>query len=419
MVAEIQSKFLTLLARCDRSAEKHWLMSPTCSTLLQQSPQGRQARTGRPLLLLTPAPASGAKDSTPAAQRLKRLTAAEMAAKREKVRCYNCTRQFSREHLKTCPMKGIYLLQMDDDPPLNDIAGAEDLLISLNAITSLAATDTMQPTVRLADQMLGTLVDSGSTHSFISVAAASRLHLDPLPLPALHVKVANGVCVATADACRKARIYIDLEEFVIDLFVIPLGVHWLRTLGPILCIYINLEEFIIDLFIIPLGVHWLRRLGPILWDFTDGRMSCWHDNHRVMWQGTMGRHTVPAAHSIAATDLMTLLLDDFQDVFAMSTRLPPPRCFNHRIHLLPKTAPVAVRPYRYPQVVKDELERQCQEMLQQGIIHTSSSAFSSPVLLVKKHDGTWRFCVDYCALNAKAVCDMYPILIVDVSLDEM
>jgi hypothetical protein len=106
MVAEIQSKFLTLLARCDRSAEKHWLMSPTCSTLLQQSPQGRQARTGRPLLLLTPAPASGAKDSTPAAQRLKRLTAAEMAAKREKVRCYNCTGQFSREHLKTCPMKG-------------------------------------------------------------------------------------------------------------------------------------------------------------------------------------------------------------------------------------------------------------------------------------------------------------------------
>jgi hypothetical protein len=95
-----------------------------------------------------------------------------------------------------------------------------------------------------------------------------------------------------------------------------------------------------------------------------------------------------AAHSMVATDLVGMLLDDFKDVFATSTGLPPPRRFNHRIHLLPETAPVAVRPYRYPQVVKDELECQCREMFQQGIIRASSSAFSSLVLLVKKHDNT-------------------------------
>jgi hypothetical protein len=48
--------------------------------------------------------------TTPAPPRLKRLTMAEMAAKREKGECYNCSEKFSREHLKICPMKGIYIV---------------------------------------------------------------------------------------------------------------------------------------------------------------------------------------------------------------------------------------------------------------------------------------------------------------------
>lgn len=52
--------------------------------------------------------------------------------------------------------------------------------------------------------------------------------------------------------------------------------------------------------------------------------------------------------------------------------------------MLPDTAPVAVRAYRYLQLLKDEIEKQCDAMLQQGIIRVSTSAFSSPVLIVKK-----------------------------------
>lgn len=115
---------------------------------------------------------------------------------------------------------------------------------------------------------------------------------------------------------------------------------------------------------------------------------------------------------------ISTLLSKFSALFDTPTTLPPSRTHDHKIELLPGTTPVNVRPYRYPHFQKNEIERICDEMLEGGVIQPSISPFSSPVLIVKKKDGSSRMCVDYRALNSVTVKDKFSIPVVDELLDE-
>lgn len=83
------------------------------------------------------------------------------------------------------------------------------------------------------------------------------------------------------------------------------------------------------------------------------------------------------------------VFEEFSTVFSEAKGLSHSRAVDHKIPIKSGVDPINVRPYRYPHLQKNEIEKQVEEMLNSGIIRPSNSPFSSPVILVKKKDGSW------------------------------
>lgn len=141
-------------------------------------------------------------------------------------------------------------------------------------------------------------------------------------------------------------------------------------------------------------------------------------NTNDIWSCVLLDHTTSTTPEVVPPEISHLLLD-FQNLFAIPSVLPPHRVYDHSIPLLPGAIPVNTRPYRYSPLHKTEIEKQVQHLLDTGLIVPSMSPFASPILLVQKKDGTWRFCVYYRKLNALTIKNRFPMPLVDEILDEL
>jgi len=365
----------------------------------------------------------------------KRLSATEMQIRRDRGLCYNCDEKYSPGHY--CKSRFFLLVHDDEetippDSPItkNIVSLLPDFVqLSLNALSGHFNSKMFRVTGQILEHSVLVLIDSGSSHNFLQSKRAHALGLPCSTTTPLSVMVGNGHALTCSQVCTQVPLVIQDHAFLVDFHLIDLcgpeavlGVQWLRGLGPVLTNYEKLTmQFMwsgqmvkligdINTTSLPISVHHLRRLSQ--W----GQIAkCFHLTMLPIVPSSVELFCVIPTDNMELSDL----LQRFQFLFEEPSTLPPERPTDHAITLLPNSAPLKVHPYRYPYSQKQEIEAQVAHMLASGEIQPSTSAFSSLVLLVKKKDNTWWFCVDYRALNAITIPDNFPIPTIDELLDEL
>lgn len=349
--------------------------------------------------------------------------------------CFKCSKRWG--HDRTCPTSvKLHVVEelldlfgldnaIDTQVPTPYQADDSVMAICLSAVTGGVSPKAFQLRAWIQGHEVLLPGDSGSSNSFVDECLAATLTgIQPLPRPG-RVRVADGSELTCSAFVPNISWYSEGQEFFTDLKVLELGTYdailgmdWLEEHSPMV---VDWRARFIE---IPTLAGPLRLVGH------DASATTYESINTIQQQGLCSRgailhvvHLCMAAPAQAATTpipgCIQRVLDEFPDDFIEPTGLPPWRACNHRIPLIPGAQPVNIRSYLHKPEHKMKIETQVEELLKSGVIQRSTSPFSSPVILVKKKDDTWRLCIDYMQLNALTVVPKYPVPIIEELLDEL
>jgi len=162
--------------------------------------------------------------------------------------CFSCGEKLVPGHLEVCTKRNkpqAHALVLNDldrklfDEVLNDLAIEDPLQeefgqLSLNALSSQDHTNCIKLKTRVKDKVMLILVDSDSTHSFISSQFVQLANLNTMPITPKKVKVANGDWIVTDRVVPQLQCYCQGQTFAVDMVVLDmnpydaiLGFDWL------------------------------------------------------------------------------------------------------------------------------------------------------------------------------------------------
>lgn len=334
---------------------------------------------------------------------VKRLTDKELQEKRAKGLCYRCDAKWAVGH--RCKNKELSVMLIADDDGETDgeetevpPSPTEEVIteVSLNSVIGLSNPKTMKVRGLIGDLNVIVMIDPGATHNFISLSTVAAAHLPIVEAGSFGVSLGNGDAIRGEGVCKGVRVQLDGGMEVVDDFLplklgssdVILGIQWLEKLGMVLTNWkTQVMKFEVkgkpmtlvgDPSLVKSQIS-LKAMRRVL---RKGNVGYWVECS--LMEGKELQTDFPSRGNKEIPEFLTGVLQKHSVVFEEPVGLPPTRGHEHAIILKEGSDPVGVRPYRYPQTQKDEIERLIHEMLEAGIIKPSTSPFSSPVLLVKK-----------------------------------
>ena len=143
------------------------------------------------------------------------------------------------------------------------------------------------------------------------------------------------------------------------------------------------------------------------------------DNDQGYLEDVLHELQLPSTLSSEEEKMLKTLLGEFKDTFSLNpTDIGRTNLAKHSINT-GMSQPINQPPRRLPFALKDVVDNQVQELLAKEMIEESNSPWSSPVVLVRKKSGEWRFCVDYRRLNDCTVKDAFPLPRIDDIMDSL
>ncbi|GJR55695.1 putative reverse transcriptase domain-containing protein [Tanacetum coccineum] len=245
-------------------------------------------------------------------------------------------------------------------------------------------------TFLLNNRYASILFDTGADRSFISTAFSSLIDIAPTPLGnSYNVELADGKIVGIDTIIRGCTLNFLNHPFNIDLMPVELGS-----------------------FDVIIGMDWLGRCHAVIVCDEKLAQEYMAKGCQIFLAQISAKKEEDKSKGKKLKDVP--IVQDFSKVFPEDLPgLPPARPVKFQIDLIPGAAPVARAPYRFAPSEMKELSEQLQELSNKGFIRPSSSPWGSPVLFVKKKDGSFRMCIDYWELNKLTVKNRYPLPRID------
>ncbi|XP_042758298.1 uncharacterized protein LOC122198198 [Lactuca sativa] len=361
------------------------------------------------------------------------LTEAQIQDKRNRGVCYRCDERWFKGHVCKSQVNVIVVDEEEANPEgtpdeidpatLVSTEVNPEIEVSLNSVAGLSSPKTMKVRGVIGNQPVVTLIDPGATHNFIAAHLVSTLDLPIEETEPYGIRMGTGDCEKGTGVCKGVLLHLkelDIKEDFLPLRLgssdVILGMQWLETLGMTKT---NWKEQTMEFDIggRKARIEGDKSLGKSLISLKAMTKTLGKEGNGVLVELSNVEEEPKVTNPIPS--FLQQVVQEFECLFRDPIGLPPPRIREHQIIIKEGTTPISVRPYRYPHYQKDEIEKMIKEMLQAGVIQPSNSPYSSPVILVKKKDGSWRFCVDYRALNRATVPDKFLILVIDELLDEL